>query len=140
MKPIATPLLLGLFLALDPAVVKSLEHPSSDTDTSDVDSAAAGEVDTDRGFSWHLEFEDRHRHHSPMALFRRHDHAEGTCTQLLRLPMFSLYRSESWQDRRDLRILSLPIIGSLYRHRVDGNSHRREFLYLIDIESREGED
>ena len=54
--------------------------------------------------------------------------------------MFSLYRSESWQDRRDLRILSLPIIGSLYRHRVDGNSHRREFLYLIDIESREGED
>ena len=51
------------------------------------------------------------------------------------VPLFSLYRSERWGDQRDLRVVSLPILGSLYRHRVDGNRHRHEFLYLIDIEN-----
>lgn len=79
--------------------------------------------------------EDRHAHHSLFSLFQRHTDAGGTCTRLLVAPFFSLYRNERWSDQRDLRILSLPIIGSLYRHRIDGIHHRREFLFLIDIES-----
>ncbi|MEE8581890.1 MAG: hypothetical protein V3T33_09905 [Myxococcota bacterium] len=117
MKPIAI-CLLGLFLLLGPTAVKSAEaEPAGE------DSAQAAESD------------HRHRHHSHFALFRRHSDAEGTCTRLLSVPFFSLYRSEQWSDHRDRRVLSLPFLGSLYRHRVDGNRHRREFLYVINIET-----
>ena len=110
--------LLGLFFLLGPT-------------------GASGAEPEPRGerFHWFEKREDRHRHHSHIALFRRHDDAEGTCIRLLSVPLFSLYRSERHGDQRDLRVLSLPILGSLYRHRVDGDRHRREFLYLIDIES-----
>ena len=118
MKPIAT-CLLGLFLLLGPTAVKGAEaEPTGE------DSARSAESD------------DRHRCHLHFALFRRQSSAEGTCTRLLSIPFFSLYRSEHWGDQRDHRILSLPLIGSLYRHRVDGDHHRREFLYLIEIETR----
>ena len=116
MKPIAT-CLLGLFLLLGPTAVKSAE------------AEPGGE-----GFPRSAKLEDGH-HHSLVALFRRPSDAERTCTRLLNFPLFSLYRSERWGDQRDLRVLSLPLIGSLYRDRVDGNHHRREFFYLIEIES-----
>ena len=99
--------------------------------------AATGEEDDpiDEGATSFTVHGDLHQHHSIFSLFRRHVDGERSCTHLLQVPFFSLYRSERYDDHRDLQILSLPIIGSLYRHRVDGTHHRREFLYLIDIES-----
>jgi hypothetical protein len=88
----------------------------------------------DDGFHWSIESTDRHRHHSHVALFRRRTDADVTCTHVLDIPFFSLYTRHESDDRSDLRILSLPIIGSIYRHRVDGKRHSREFLYLIEID------
>ena len=120
MKPIA-PCFLGLFLLLGPAFASSAQSPEVDG----VDESARHDAQP----------VDRHSHHSFFALFQRHSGPDTRCTRFLSAPLFSVFRSERWGDQRDLRILSLPIIGSLYRHRVVGNHHRREFLFLIDIET-----
>jgi hypothetical protein len=57
--------------------------------------------------------------------------------RVLSVPFFSVYRKDVDGDESDTRVLSLPLIGSVYRHEVDGDRHRREFLFFIDIETRD---
>jgi len=57
--------------------------------------------------------------------------------RVLSLPFFSVYRKDVDGDESDMRVLSLPLIGSVYRHEVDGNRHRYEFLFFVDIETRD---
>jgi hypothetical protein len=148
MKPIAI-CLAGVFLLLGPTPALSMDD-EFDRDSSeraesgeerdegeemdDLDDLDDPDLD-DHGFHWAINLEKRHRHHSIFALFRRHSDTEMSCTRVLDIPFFSLYRSMQEGDQSDRQFLRLPIIGSLYRHRVDGNYHRREFLYLIDIET-----
>lgn len=69
-------------------------------------------------------------------LYESSRHDERTSTRFPRVPLFSLYRRDrdgEWES--DIRLLSLPLIGSLYRHQVDGASHRRQVLFFIRWDS-----
>ncbi len=69
-------------------------------------------------------------------LFKTTRNDERTSTRFPRMPLFAFYRSDhdgEWE--RDTRLLSLPLIGSLYRHQVDGDRHRRQLLFIIRWDS-----
>ncbi len=63
---------------------------------------------------------------------RRSDH--GHRTRVLDVPLFSLYRSESHGSCSDMGVLNLPLIGSLFRQRVDEDQVRTNVLFLMSFE------
>ncbi len=61
---------------------------------------------------------------------------DRTSTRFPKMPLIALYRNDRHGDsERDTRILSLPLIGSLFGHQVDGSRHKRTFFYFIRVES-----
>lgn len=61
---------------------------------------------------------------------------DRTSTRFPEMPLMALYRNDRHGDwERDTRILSLPLIGSLFGHQVDASRHKRTFFYFIRVES-----
>ena len=68
----------------------------------------------------------------PLSIFNHRHAGEHSETRVLDVPLFSLYRSEHYGDGQyDMRLVDLPLLGSLFRVRRTEREDRTDALFVI---------
>ncbi len=124
------------------------ETPSTTADAEAVgEGQSSGEAEAaespdpdDRWRRRHVRHRHSHRIDFDYGLFSWRKRPGETKIQVLDLPFFTLFEKRSRGDvRSDTKFVDLPLLGSLYRHRVDEDEREVRVLFLFRFVSPRGD-